>query len=777
MSRHHAQAGDYRGALEKSGAAKLCRYRPETGANRGPCANLGDAAGPIDLQAHHVIELADVPKRDKQWVVWACPLHNRMLADEAKAKRKAPATGRTKMTTTSTTGGRARAPRQATTARAPEPKRGTRTRLLLGSAFIAAAAAWWFQLLDRAITLTAWAAVAALAFLAVRALRARGRARCDALAVGIAQALQCVPHEVRVKPRGLRAWRGRRLVRARVSYPADVDDAPGAKPMVAVEAHLMGKLGMALKFTHAPWDNHFTYKPGQYTPPAPAEPEAAPPTPEQARAQGKLTAAMESVAKKSKGDWTGTLLSHDAIGPLRVEVRWPPDFDAARDEAQADLLRTVNMALPGRWKAEAWNGEDRILTLARRPNMPTRVEHVASFDPQDKVLTSLAMAVNEDHEAACWNQKLQPHMLVAGETGSGKTVLLRTLLTRAVVKGFEARVCDPKRTEFAGFRGWPGVSVVATQIEDIIAVVEHTYHEMDQRNTIIEATRAPGYKGRKITPADFAPILLIMDEAREFIDRANALWRASGNRGTEHPVIEMFRSITRIGRTARIHLVTGIQRPDAKVFGGEARDQYGARASLGALSMDGARMMYGSSAHGRDVPDEIKGRATADLGFGPQEIQVPWTPDPGDRDGDNTARDWELLAELRAAAERGQVNRRPHVNVETTLAEVQPYLAGLPHTVHDDAPAAPARRAITARPAPKPRDLGTIPISALAIAIQKGEPRWVIEEGEAVQVVAVEPDPISRDHEVLTFRDARGGERQVSFPANGRFELADPPVK
>jgi hypothetical protein len=78
---------------------------------------------------------------------------------------------------------------------------------------------------------------------------------------------------------------------------------------------------------------------------------------------------MESVGKVAKGEWSGVLVRHDAIGPLEVEIVWPPEFKAASDDARLALMETINLGLPGRWRADSWDGESRKVHLTRRPKL------------------------------------------------------------------------------------------------------------------------------------------------------------------------------------------------------------------------------------------------------------------------------------------------------------------------------------------------------------------------------------------------------------------------
>jgi DNA segregation ATPase FtsK/SpoIIIE-like protein len=211
-------------------------------------------------------------------------------------------------------------------------------------------------------------------------------------------------------------------------------------------------------------------------------------------------------------------------------------------------------------------------------------------------------------------------MLVAGETGSGKTNLIRGIAHDAAVAGCEVRIVDPKRIEMLGLRGMAGVTV-ATSTRDMVDLVRLTFADMDARYEALEG-------GADV--ADLPRLLLVVDEVREWVRRANALWLEQDRAdlgiktGTEHRAVGELASIAAMGRSGRVHLLAGIQRPDAKALGsdgGSMRDNYRARIALGSLSQEGALMMFGGADWGRDVAD-IPGRGTVSLGGAPFEVQT-----------------------------------------------------------------------------------------------------------------------------------------------------------
>ncbi len=150
---------------------------------------------------------------------------------------------------------------------------------------------------------------------------------------------------------------------------------------------------------------------------------------------------------------------------------------------------------------------------------------------------------------------------------------------------------------------------------------------------------------------------MVLDEYADF--RGNLLdWYAgvkSKGDSTRPPVLAKVGSLGRKGRTARIHLIFGTQRPDQEFFGGvgtsDLRDNLRLRISLGRLSPQGAMMMWNSPAIGTAIPVGCRGRATSINDVNQAvEIQTYRTPDP--RRTAVGSEEQQLLHQLRPDVDR-----------------------------------------------------------------------------------------------------------------------------
>ncbi|WP_432570471.1 FtsK/SpoIIIE domain-containing protein [Kineococcus sp. SYSU DK005] len=306
----------------------------------------------------------------------------------------------------------------------------------------------------------------------------------------------------------------------------------------------------------------------------------------------RVLESAESTAAKTPAVERATRIAREMLGATATLV---PTFDDELDEdgqlqlravtvkhqagtrierpaQRARIERTFSAMLPGRWRA-LWQLEEDTVRFEIRPTLPTRIEHPAP--PQrdgldvlrdyDKV--AIELAVDEDGHLSTWQPAIDPHLMVVGATGTGKTVLLHGVLTEITAWGWPVFVNDAKGVEFLGFREWPNVRAVATTVGEQVAVIHTVWQIMEDRYAAIVEGRAH--------ESDFEPVVLFLDEFRDFYGNLTdwyARVRVTGKGGdpSRAPVLEKVKSIARKGRTARTHLVLGTQRPDADFLSGEA---------------------------------------------------------------------------------------------------------------------------------------------------------------------------------------------------------------
>ena len=374
----------------------------------------------------------------------------------------------------------------------------------------------------------------------------------------------------------------------------------------------------------------------------------AAPAPSETRVRVERTIA-ELIGPTAKVDRVDV----DATGdPSSIEVRHEAGTKLAAGGYRARVERTLSAVLPGRWRAR-WDLENDSVVFEVRPTFPESIWlPPPAIDQNRDVLATydeveLPFGVDEDGHQQVWRPAIDPNLMVVGTPGTGKTVFEHAVLAGVSAYGWPIWVVDGKAVEFLGFRSWPNVQVVATTVQEQVAVIERAWEVMEHRYQLIVTGRA--------SETDFEPLMLFLDEFADFRSNLTDWYASIKVKGdpTRPPVLAKAASIARKGRTSRVHLLFATQRPDSEYFGGDMRDNFRARISMGRLSPQGAMMMWQDPVTGTTIPRGCRGRATTiNDANRPTEIQAYRVPDP--RKAERTENQDELnrLAELRPTSAR-----------------------------------------------------------------------------------------------------------------------------
>jgi S-DNA-T family DNA segregation ATPase FtsK/SpoIIIE len=168
-----------------------------------------------------------------------------------------------------------------------------------------------------------------------------------------------------------------------------------------------------------------------------------------------------------------------------------------------------------------------------------------------------------------------PHLLIAGQTGSGKSVMINTLLTSLLYKNSPADLklilVDPKQVELAPYKDIPHLlTPVITEPEKCISALKWAVSEMERRlRTFAEANKRNIAEYNSLSEIDSMPyIVIVIDELADLMMMAA--------RDVEALVVR----IAQKARAAGIHLVLATQRPSADVITGLIKANVPARIAF-----------------------------------------------------------------------------------------------------------------------------------------------------------------------------------------------------
>ena len=186
-----------------------------------------------------------------------------------------------------------------------------------------------------------------------------------------------------------------------------------------------------------------------------------------------------------------------------------------------------------------------------------------------------------------WNPVDDPHLLVCGGTGGGKTVLLRTLI-RAMAKVGVVDICDPKQADFVtmseqeAFEGR-----ISYEVEDIVSMIERAVQIMFARYAYMRQKREEnGDKDlKKFYEYGLEPYFLVCDEY-------NALCAMLDFR-TSQRLDNAMGQFLLLGRQAGCFGIIAMQKPSREDLGSKLQANINFRVSVGRLDEVGYDLAFG----------------------------------------------------------------------------------------------------------------------------------------------------------------------------------------
>jgi DNA segregation ATPase FtsK/SpoIIIE, S-DNA-T family len=182
------------------------------------------------------------------------------------------------------------------------------------------------------------------------------------------------------------------------------------------------------------------------------------------------------------------------------------------------------------------------------------------------------------------NVEKMPHMLVAGATGSGKSVTIHSLLISLLYKNSPASLrlilIDPKRVELTAYQNIPHlVSPVITESKKSVGVFRWAIGEMDRRYEMLQQAGSRDIKSynAKTKEEPLPYIVIVVDELADIM--------TTYGREVEGSIVRL----AQMARATGIHLVLATQRPSVEVITGLIKANITSRIALQVASQIDSR--------------------------------------------------------------------------------------------------------------------------------------------------------------------------------------------
>ena len=262
------------------------------------------------------------------------------------------------------------------------------------------------------------------------------------------------------------------------------------------------------------------------------------------------------------------------------------------------------------------------IELPNKVNASVSFKEVLSSMPEVNEKTLLAVGLGKDIMGKVkWCEiNATPHLLVAGSTGSGKSVCINCIISSILMRSRPDEVklvlVDPKKVEFSMYEGVPHLLCpVVTDPKKASIALKNIVLEMERRYELLERTKNKnivGYNKFCETHTEYQKlpyIVVIIDELADLMLVA------------AKEVEDSIMRITQMARAAGIHLIVATQRPSTDIITGVVKANIPSRISFAVssqidsrtiLDMGGAEKLLGRGdmlflPMGESIPMRIQG--------------------------------------------------------------------------------------------------------------------------------------------------------------------------
>ncbi len=198
---------------------------------------------------------------------------------------------------------------------------------------------------------------------------------------------------------------------------------------------------------------------------------------------------------------------------------------------------------------------------------------------------NLPISLGKDVSGRVWaaNLETMPHCLIAGATGSGKTVCINTIIMSLLFQHSPAELklilVDPKRVELPQYNGIPHLlTPVIVEVEQTINTLRWAIYEMERRFNLLSTLGKRNIQTyNKVAQEALPYIVIIIDELADLMSTAA--------RDVEAAIIRL----AQMARAVGIHLVVATQRPSVDIITGLIKANIPTRISFSVASLVDSR--------------------------------------------------------------------------------------------------------------------------------------------------------------------------------------------
>jgi DNA segregation ATPase FtsK/SpoIIIE, S-DNA-T family len=204
-----------------------------------------------------------------------------------------------------------------------------------------------------------------------------------------------------------------------------------------------------------------------------------------------------------------------------------------------------------------------------------------AYSPAEDMYMPVALGVDSDGSEFCIDLHRLPNLLIGGIPGSGKSVLLHSIIFSLLKCSSELYLIDPKMVEFTLYEGLSGVKTIVNNIDGTYNVISEVNQIMENRFELLQSKKARNvqdYNKKVSARKRLNPVVIVIDEWADIILQ-------------DKKVQEPLCRIAQKGRAAGVSIVLATQRPSSQVISGLIKASFSGRIGLRVVSNIDSRVI------------------------------------------------------------------------------------------------------------------------------------------------------------------------------------------
>lgn len=212
-----------------------------------------------------------------------------------------------------------------------------------------------------------------------------------------------------------------------------------------------------------------------------------------------------------------------------------------------------------------------VKTISSDNTLPNELEWDENLLSDKEFVLKLGKSILQEESI---NISSTPHILIGGSTGSGKSVLCKSLLAQCIMKDADVLIADFKGgLDYS--KVWHDKTTIITNIDSFNKILDEVLIKLEKRKEVlVDSMNRNIVEYNEKHSEKINHIVICCDEVAEVLDKTGL---SKEEKEKVLKVESSLSTIARLGRAFGIHLVLSTQRPDAEILKGQIKNNLGIR--------------------------------------------------------------------------------------------------------------------------------------------------------------------------------------------------------